>query len=231
MSVTELVDRKGTALEEAARAYLESHGAADCMSAKSVSRAPEDATPRYEWHKPWFQRLFGMGCLSCGSAGWVQRVIATPNTGHWFPRTVKLANWVATLAPRGWSLLRTVLSRTVDDATYAERMETCYNHNRGSQACAVRYLRQTGRGIVEELHCGKCNCPRTRAAALVRTDEPKTWFGRILRRLFPGKNRKSGWRCPAGLHAGSDRDAAYKEYVQVQRNTPMGNGGTDASGN
>lgn len=168
--------------------------------------ATESKEPRYEFHRSWFIHLFGTGCLACGSAGWFQRQIMTPR------RIARFSAWFVTLAPRGWSMLRTILSRNVDEAVYAERMEVCYNHNRGSQACAVRYLRQTSQGIVERLHCGKCNCPKTEAASLER------------------KNRKAGWRCPAGLHAGSDRDAAFKEYVQVHLEL-AGASGTISDGN
>ena len=159
----------------------------------------EKPKPRYEWHKSAFVRFFGTGCATCGSTGWLQRQIAS--TG----RIVRFLNWGVGVFPRAWSMLRTVFSRKVDPGTYFTRMKQCYD-----APCSVRFLRHGKKGIEETMHCGKCNCPRTGLASLRR------------------KNRKSGWRCPAGIHAGSDREAAFREYVQVQSaSADADRGGTD----
>lgn len=169
-----------------------------CVNCNGKAEKPR---PRYEWHKSIMVRLFGSGCSSCGSngLGWFQNVLVNPDRkGRWFPRTVAFSLWVASLFPRGWSIAQTVFSRKVPPGEYMARMKTCFDQSSGPNACAIRFLKHTKRGIVETLHCGLCRCPRTRWAALTR------------------KNKRKGWRCPQGLHMDSQTDKVYTDYVQVQ---------------
>ena len=192
------MSRMGELIEAEAAARAADEAAKPCADCNGKAEKPR---PRYEWHKPIMVRLFGTGCATCGSAGWVQKQIATPR------RIVRFLSWVATLVPRAWSMVRTIVSWKVDRAEFFTRMKVCYDQSFGPNACAVRFLRHTKSGITETLHCGKCNCPKTALASLRR------------------KNRKAGWRCPAGLHDGSNRDAAFQEYVQVQTTDPGTDGG------
>ena len=155
-------------------------------------KAHHTPLPRYEWHKPIMVRLFGTGCSTCGSKGWVQRQVETPR------RIVRFFSWSVTLLPRAWSMFKTVLSRKVDPGAYFARMKICHDNSFGSNACAVRFLRHTRSGIVETFHCGLCNCPKLPWASLRR------------------KNYKQGWKCPKGLHVDSQPDKEYTDYIQVR---------------
>lgn len=203
------MSRMGELIEaEAAARAADEAAKPPCVNCNGKATV-EKPRPRYEWHKPLMVRLFGSGCSSCGSngLGWVQSHLVNPDRkGRWFPRTVLLSLWVVSLFPRGWSLARTVFSRRMSEEETAARTQIC-SDRAIEGGCGVRFLKFKGGEIIEELHCGKCNCARTRFAAIRR------------------KNRKAGWRCPVGLHDGSNRDAAYQEYVQVQTQATGDSGG------
>jgi len=171
--------------------------AADDGNGQAVAvEPPPPPTPkeRFEWSRSWFEKLFGFtelgGCSGCSkqrTPGWIERQITTPR------RVVRFLAWADLLIPRGWSLIRMVLSAKVTIEVAEARHLVCETwRDAKGNPCSVRFLRQTKAGIVEERHCGECSCPRTHLAAL--------WH----------KNMKAGWRCPMGRHVGSDNYAALR---------------------
>ncbi len=142
--------------------------------------------PRYRFPRPWWDRLFGAGCNTCGGKppGWLQRQIQTPR------RIVRLALWLANLLPRAVQLWTALTGGLVDQDAYDERQATC-------EPCPDRVIHlQLRKGSMrEKSYCGACNCPRW-------------WLARL-----DIKNRLRGWQCPRHRHGGSDSDAIYRAYV------------------
>lgn len=156
--------------------------------------------PKYVPWRPWYERLLAKGCNRCGGdpSGWVQRQIQTPY------RFKRLILWIVNLLPRGLSLIRVLISRSVPDEQYAERQTAC-------AACpsAVIQLR-VKQGLVHETsYCGLCDCPK--------------WYA--SRNAV--RNRRSAWRCPAKRHIDSDRDAVFAAYVRAKTEQKDGNGRTE----
>jgi hypothetical protein len=145
--------------------------------------------PNYQYYRPWYERLLAKGCSRCGGepAGWAQRQIQTP---YRFKRTIL---WLVNLLPRGVSMIRVLLSRKVSSAAYVDRMASC-----NTCPSAVLVLRVVKSKVKETSHCGLCDCPK--------------WYA--SRNAV--RNKRSAWRCPAKLHAGSDRDAVLVEYVRTK---------------
>jgi len=173
---------------------------------------PKPREPTYKDHRSLWQKLFGYsntgGCAGCAKSnqrvmGWFEQQCLTPQ------RMARLCAWMSRIPARGWSLGRTILSWRCSSETAIDRGSIC-----GACPELIHYLRPS-RGVVrEELHCGACDCPRTRLARLDEpTSEPRwTAIVRWFLRLGGGKNRKRGWRCPKGLHPGSDGGALFRSY-------------------
>jgi hypothetical protein len=178
------------------------------MEAKQLAEYPPIAEPaeqpqaaqgpRYVFYRPWYERFLAKGCKRCGGdpQGWLQTQIQTP---YRFKRFVL---WIVNLLPRGVSMIRVVTSKRVSSEQYAERQAAC-----GECPSAVIQLRVRRGKVSETSYCGACDCPKWRGSRNAV------------------RNKRSAWRCPAKLHAGSDRDAVFGEYVRAKAAQENGRGG------